>query len=397
MRAVRRDETSRRIPGSGDDFQMTWAADDRQYAALCDGAGFRLPPTTFYNSRLIAVAGGPEEAVFDELATYPMLTGVGRHYGFGTLAVRGRFYQYLSGPPVAFPDAAETGTVFDGVKLIYSDDAGRTWRNQDGSTPVRWETYDERSRENLVFFREPNGAFALTSILQMGRDYAANRDGYVYVYSPGGIEDGTMNRLAMFRVPVDRMLDRTAYEYFVDRTEDGRATWSTDIARYGAVHVFPTGWVNRLVHPWAWIPSVAYVEPLGLYLMTSWGTGIGSRGEWFGKPSYLGIWAAERPWGPWTQILEEQAWTPGGDPGARAYHPVIAPKWIAADGRSFWLVWTDFQTVPVPGFDDFVEPVNRARATGEWAEFAALQQRAQPGYTFNLQRVDIVDETESRR
>jgi hypothetical protein len=23
--------------------------------------------------------------------------------------------------------------------------------------------------------------------------------------------------------------------------------------------------------------------------------------------------------------------------------PQIAPKWLAADGKSFWLVWTDFQ------------------------------------------------------
>ena len=28
-----------------------------------------------------------------------------------------------------------------------------------------------------------------------------------------------------------------------------------------------------------------------------------------------------------------------------AYQPQISPKWIAADGKSFWLVFTDFQTV----------------------------------------------------
>jgi len=54
---------------------------------------------------------------------------------------------------------------------------------------------------------------------------------------------------------------------------------------------------------------------------------------------------APEPWGPWTQIHEELEWTPGGDPAARAYQPQVSPKWIAADGLSFWLVWTDFQVI----------------------------------------------------
>ncbi len=394
--AVRRDDTIRRFPGSGDDFHITWAADDRQYIALCDGAGFEQPPTTFYNTRLLALEGPPETATVHDLPTYPVITGVGHHYGFGTIAVDGVFTQFLSGPPVAFPDVTETGTAFDGVKGIFSPDGGVTWKNQDGTSPVRWEDYPERSADTMVFFREPGGAFALLSVLQMGRDYSANTDGYVYVYSPNGTAEGTMNQLAMFRVPKDRVLDRASYEYFVRREPDGSATWSSDIADRGVVNTFPGGWVNRLVHPWAWVPSLAYDEPLGLYLMTSWGTGLGPDGEWFGKPSYLGIWAADTPWGPWTQILEEEAWTPAGDPGARAYHPVIAPKWIAPDGKSFWLIWTDFQSFPLPDFDDWVEPVRTAIATGEWAEFAALQQRAQPYYTLNIQRVDLtIEETRS--
>ena len=47
--------------------------------------------------------------------------------------------------------------------------------------------------------------------------------------------------------------------------------------------------------------------------------------------------------GPWTQVHEETAWTPLGDLQARCYQPQISPKWIGKDGRSFWLVFTDFQ------------------------------------------------------
>ena len=49
---------------------------------------------------------------------------------------------------------------------------------------------------------------------------------------------------------------------------------------------------------------------------------------------------------------------------ARAYQPQIAPKWISDDGKSFWLVWTDFQ---------FVGP-----------------QR--PYYSYNIQKVELVSE-----
>jgi hypothetical protein len=52
---------------------------------------------------------------------------------------------------------------------------------------------------------------------------------------------------------------------------------------------------------------------------------------------------------------------PAGDRNARAYQPQIAPKWIAADGKAFWLVWTDFQNI----------------------------DGQKPYYSFNAQRVEV--------
>jgi hypothetical protein len=179
----------------------------------------------------------------------------------------------------------------------------------------------------------------------MGNNYEDNQDGYVYVYAPNGNTDGTMNQLVMFRVQKQRILDRRAYEYFVARNLDGTAEWSADIAARGVVHTFPSGWVNTKIHPYAWHPSVAFYKPFNVCLMANWGMGCAEDGMWFGKPSYLGFWTAPHPWGPWTQIHEETAWAPAADRNARAYQPQIAPKWIAADGKSFWLVWTDFQDI----------------------------------------------------
>jgi hypothetical protein len=116
--------------------------------------------------------------------------------------------------------------------------------------------------------------------------------------------------------------------------------------------------------------------------MASWG--CTPDGDWFGRPSYLGLYAAPDPWGPWEQIHEETAWTPGDDPAARAYQPQIAPAWIAPDGRSFWLVWTDFQLAP--GSEDVMAVIE---GTTSVRDFWARLRAAQPYYAFNAQRVEL--------
>ena len=336
--------------------------------------GLNEQPRKWHNTRVYTLAGEAPAPAFGQLPHYPDLLNqsreqFGRYYGFGILAHRRHLYQFLSTPRVPF---YEPDPRFIGAKLIYSPDGGRTWHNQDGSTPVVWEKWDQRSRKNMVFWEEPGDAFSLLSVLQMGRDYGDNRDGFVYVYAPNGSTEATMNQLVMFRVPAAKLADRGAYEYFVERTPDGTAgtgaRWSRDIADRGPVHTFPRGWVNRFLNPYAWQPCVVYVAPLRVYLMTTWGMGTDEAGQWFTKPSYLGFWIAPRPWGPWTQIHEDPIWTPGGDAPARCYQPQIPPKWIAADGKSFWLVWTDYQEVTAPG----------------------KNEKTRPFYGFNLQKVEIL-------
>lgn len=356
---LRRDETILRVPFEGDNWHTTWAADGEQYALMCDGQG--------YNTRLWRLRGDPPDVRFEDLPGYPELESryppaengpvlFSRYYGFGILALGHEIYHFLSTPNHHF---AGPQPRFAGAKLIYSPDGGRTWQNQHGG-PVIWEPWEERSRDNLVFWQEPGECFSLLSLLQMGRGYELNTDGYVYVYAPNGNTEGTMNQLVMFRVPRERLRDRAAYEYYVGGADEGAARWSPNLAERGVVHTFPSGWVNRRIHPYSWHPCVVYNPGLDLYLMLNWGMGTDGE-DWFTQPSYLGAWTAPAPWGPWTQVHEETAWTPGGDAGARAYQPQIPPRWIAPDGRSFWMVWTDFQEI------------NGRR----------------PYYAYNLQRVDL--------
>jgi hypothetical protein len=205
---IRREDSILRLGGVGDNYHMSWAADDRQLVAVCDGLGWP-PYKAHYNSRLFTIAGArPQDAVFKEVAGYPDLVTTlkgetrMRYYGFGTLALDERIYQFLSTPNHQFTrddSSAWTDARFIGTKLIYSPDNGRTWCNQDGSAPVVWEARQQRSRANMLFFEESQDAFSLLSVLQMGRNYGVNKDGYVYVYSPNGNTDGTMNQLVMFQ------------------------------------------------------------------------------------------------------------------------------------------------------------------------------------------------------
>ena len=358
----RLDSAIRRATCNGDNWHMTWAVDDRQYTSLCDGRGWPGMPGwdgPGYNTRVYAIAGDPPEPRFEFLPGYPDLpVAANCYYGFGIIALGSYIYEFLSTPNHRF---SEPGARFAGAKLIYSPDLGRSWRNQDGG-PLHWEAWEERDRDTMAFFDEPGECFSLLSILQMGRDYEHNRDGHVYLYAPNGNAPGTMNQLVLARALVDGILDRSTYRFFAGRKADGSASWSAKIEDRAVVCQFPDGWVNTRIHPYAWHPSVVYNAPLGVYLMANWGMGCDPEGMWFGRPSYLGFWAAPEPWGPWTQVHEELDWTPGGDAGARCYQPQIAPKWIAADGRSLWLVWTDFQVI----------------------------DGARPYYSFNCQRVEIV-------
>lgn len=375
---MRREETIMRLGGEGDNFPMTWAADDRQLVTVDDGWGWIEHPGNLYNNRLFAITGDPRGATFSEIASYPeepIWGSKATYHGFGTLAVDGKLYQYLS-------------SMFDAVKLIYSPDGGRTWCNQHGSSPVVWELKEQQSAETMLFFDEPQKAFSLLSVLQMGRDYGLNRDGYVYIYGPNGITEGTMNELVMFRVHKNRIRERSAFEYFGGLHESAAAHWTKDMHGRKPVHTFPRGWVNTSLHPMAWIPSVTYNAPLGLYMMTNWGMGAGIDGKWFSKPTYLGFWIAQNPWGPWTQIHEETAWLPNGDPAARAYSPQIAPKWISKDGRSLWLVWTDWQQT-----SEFWPLMLKAMGSASAEECVRLMQKAKayrPYYGLNTQRVDLV-------
>ncbi len=85
----------------------------------------------------------------------------------------------------------------------------------------------------------------------------------------------------------------------------------------------------------------------------------------------------------------EAAWTPRRDPAAWAYLPVIAPKWIAADGKSFWLVWSDLKHAS-PWRESLDVEIFNAATEEEYERLAAEYLQAHPCHGFNTQRIDLV-------
>jgi hypothetical protein len=70
------------------------------------------------------------------------------------------------------------------------------------------------------------------------------------------------------------------------------------------------------------------------------------------------------------------------------WRPTIAPAWIAEDGHSFWLAWTDFQHT-----DEYrgalLHECHRAPSEEDFTRLRREYRRTHPYFGLNLQRVEI--------
>jgi hypothetical protein len=228
--------------------------------------------------------------------------------------------------------------------LIWSPKGDKRWLRWNGTDATdlnRWLLNEGGNQ--LMFFNEPDYAFSFISVAQFGQDYSENRDGYVYLYSPEGKEKSS--NLNMAKVKKEDILDRSKWEYFTQINEKGEAEWIVgDITKRGTVHQFPEGWGF-----YSWSPSVVWNEKLGLFFMVAGGTqppGVGDPlAKWPHKETgSLMMLYSENPWGPWTQFYYNINWQVGED--NRTYLPQLTPKWISDDGKSMYILFSDFFRKP---------------------------------------------------
>lgn len=292
-------ETIVRAARDGDNFPVTWADDDALYTTWGDGTGFDPKVPTKLSCGFARVTGGPTDFRGENIRSNGEQLGQGRagKKAWGILSIGGALYLWLG-------HADRNGA---GAQLAWSRDHARTWTFAD------WR------------FSE----FGLVGFVNFGRDYAGARDRFVYAYSHDGPRaDTPADGFILMRAPRERLTERVAWEFFAGKDERSEPRWTRDLA--GRRHVF--------THRDACLRSaMTYCAPLKRYLW--WQhlplpPGSPDRGDTRFTGGFA-VYDAPEPWGPWTTAYYTPRWDVG--PGEHGDFPT---KWMSADGRTLYLVFT---------------------------------------------------------
>ncbi len=345
----------RREGNRGDNWDITWAADDSQITSMDDGDW--LNSQVRYHNMLYRIDGGSGNASISEVHGYPAyLRNDDGWYGYGVLSVDGVLYSMVS--KARGSDWADGP--FRGLKMLRSFDNGNNWsrvdRNGNDTSLSPGDSRRTDSSSSEMFFLEEAGRshngregypFSYVSFVQSGRDHSASKDGYVYIYAPEGAK---AHELMLARVDASQLGNRNAWQYFTG-WDGSQARWSADINQRQANLTLPEQNSRGEYFGWySWLPSVVWNEGLQLYVMANGGTYAGSGltnstidyfNKWMHEKSgSLGFWYSQTPYGPWKQFYYNEEWVVDNS-GNRTYQPKLSPKWISDDGKKMVLVWSD--------------------------------------------------------
>jgi hypothetical protein len=291
-------------PGS-DLWPVTWGPDGHIYASWGDGGGFG---GTNSNGRVsmgfARIKGPPEKYVAvninggkncKHLASFPNRGKTG-----GIVFVDGVLYARLNLQDGTWPNVNHS--------LIWSDDFAASWKQSSWKWP------------------KGKGNFKPNTFLQFGKDYAGARDDYVYFYGRNETDWAQGTHGYMGRVHRSKLKIREAYEFFAGLDANGAALWSIDVNDRNAHFTDPAG---------AEGVQVVYNPAIKRYLLTV------HRGD----QGTLGIFDAPQPWGPWTTVAYYDNWLGLKGTGVKREMLFIniPTKWITADGKTLWVIFTGGQ------------------------------------------------------
>jgi hypothetical protein len=302
--------THRRLAPGSDNWPVTWADDNHQYTSWGDGGGFGGSNEDSRVSLGVARVEGDATSyagfnVWGGKNPQSPATFGGKSYGI--LCVAGVLYMWVS------PGSGAAN--YSEARLYKSTDYGASW------TAANWT------------FVKDDGVI-LPTFLQFGQDHREARDDFLYVYAnyftkptvPGVKDDLRVQKpgeIALMRVPKDRIMDRSAYEFFAGVNSASSPIWTDDIGRRRPVFTDPNGV--------GWNTSVSYNPGIGRYLLATEHTET--------YKGNLGIFDAPEPWGPWTSVTYITSFgNPRIEPTTFFWN--FANKWLSADGRSFVLIFT---------------------------------------------------------
>lgn len=300
------DWSSHKRGASGaDNWAVTWAGDDAQYAAWGDGWGFH---STLLSGAKVSLGVSKITGSFDSYTTQDL-------WGIPASGQGGKSYGILSIASVLYMwyGPGSNTTSYDWTRLKRSADHGVTWAD------ASWQ-FNESS--DLV----------MPAICNFGRDYAGARDNYVYSYfirlqgSPSSLNVHKPGMIDLARVPKDRMMTQGVYEWVTGFDVGGNPAWGSDYNNRVAVFEDPNGV--------GWCFSVSYNSGLGRYLLVTEHTSSFN--------ANLGFFEAPEPWGPWKTVEYYTGWGSGSGISDvnNTFFANFSNKWTSSDGKNTVLVFS---------------------------------------------------------
>ena len=290
-----------RAPGS-DNFQVTWADDDHQYAAWGDGGGFGGTNTRGRVKLGIARIEGNKNNYhgFNVWGGFnPENPAQFEGKSWGIISIESILYMWIT---------TEQHPHTEEVTLGYSLDHGAYWEKSD-----------------VKFYKSEN--MTIPTFLQFDKAYDGAKDNYVYSYFIHSLlqtEDFGISKpgwIYLARVHKDNILDKSKYEYFAGYSESN-VEWS------GSLHDKEPVFINES-DGIGWNLSVSYNAPLKRYFLMTEHTET--------HAGYHGIFDAPTPWGPWTTVEYVNGnWLGFGSTFFRCF----SNKWLSKDGRDFVMIFT---------------------------------------------------------
>lgn len=283
--------------GVGDNWPITWADDGNLYTTYGDGPGFRREPKRELTLGFAKISGSPPAIVAQDI-----LSDADTPAGGGKNGIKSSGLLMVNRVLWMFTRNYKVDGDYRHSRLAWSRDYEKTW------TWADW------------YFSE---SFGCPEFVQFGPNYKGARDEYVYIASQATNDAYEYSPdVVMARVLKDKLADRSAYQFFAGFDAKGAPAWSANIADRKPVFTDPRGTLRI---------SITYNAALKRYIMTS----SHRVGEGPHNPS-LGVFDAPEPWGPWTTIYYDDHWS-GND---RTYHHKFPTKWMSADGRTMWLLYS---------------------------------------------------------